>query len=115
MQEALGSQDADGMALTDVAEAGSVADPLENCVEVIVTFHPAPDPVLSPTSIGSDAVVVWSRPFRVRAGKVRFAGLEARERTPPVMGAIPMSGGGLGPVGLAVLVPPSIPRRIRSM
>jgi hypothetical protein len=82
VQDAPTSQVELGAALTLVADAGSVAEPLENCVEVIVTFQPAPLPVASAMSIGSDVDVLWSVPSRVRAGNVRFAGVEAKDNAP---------------------------------
>jgi hypothetical protein len=48
-----------GVALTVVAAFDSVlgvAPPVENVVDVAVVFHPAPDPVASPTSIACVAV-----------------------------------------------------------
>jgi hypothetical protein len=90
VHEASVSQLADGAAFTDVADVGSVADPLENCVEVIVTFHPAPDPVLSPMPSESAADVVWSVPSKVTAGKMRFDGVEAKERIPGSRVVVPV-------------------------
>jgi len=57
-----------------------------NVVDVAVTFHPAPEPVASPTSKASGAVTVWLVPFRVVAGNVTVpAGvLLMNARLPPV-------------------------------
>jgi hypothetical protein len=44
-----------------------------NVVEVAVTFQPAPEPVASPMSNGSVAVIVWFAPFSAVVGNVSVA------------------------------------------
>jgi hypothetical protein len=79
-------QVATGAVWTVVAVVGSVWVSEVNVVEVAVTFQPEPDPVASPTSNASVAVIVWLAAFRVVAGNVSAAaGVELRNaRLPPL-------------------------------
>ena len=56
-----------------VAVVGSVWVVEVNVVEVAVTFQPEPDPVASPMSNASGAVIVWLVPLSVVVGNVSVA------------------------------------------
>jgi hypothetical protein len=71
--EALASHTAVGAVWIVVAVVGSVWVPDVKVVEVAVTFHPAPDPVESPTSNANGAVTVLLVPSRVVVGNVIVA------------------------------------------
>ena len=67
-----------------VAVVGNVWVVEVNVVEVAVTFQPEPDPVASPISTVSGAVIDWLVPFSVVVGKVIVAAgvLLMNERLP---------------------------------
>jgi hypothetical protein len=111
------SQLAVGAAATVVAVVGSVLAPEVKVVEVAVTFQPEPDPVASPMSKASVAVMFWLVPFSVVAGKVTVdagvllinARLPAVSVTDAVVAPCETAGNATNP---ALAITQSVPRHL---
>jgi hypothetical protein len=67
--------------VADVDNVLGVPPPVENVVDVAVMFHPAPDPVASPTSRACVVVTDWSAPFNV-ALKLTAGGADTNAKEP---------------------------------
>src|SRR5437667_10634834 len=79
-----------GATPTVVADVDSVfgePPPVENVVDVVVIFQPAPEPVASPISRACVVVTVWSKPVSV-AVKLTLGGVDTNASDPAEIVAV---------------------------